>query len=75
MKPHKPSQHASNLKSGKRAERALKSVKFYMEQGSTNIGELITDLRHYCDTHQLDYGAADVISYQNYVGEVNDPCL
>ena len=74
MPPH-PYQHPENFKRGKRAKRAMKAVKFYVEDKDPNVRDILSDLRHYCDTHHIDFDDEDRVAYDNYVSETHDPCL
>ena len=36
-----------------------------------NVTDVLTDLRHYCDKHKLDFAKCDRMAYQHYLAERN----
>ena len=70
------SQHPDNVKRGERALVSLKAHPMFGEEpDEINIRDLLTDLRHYCDTQGLDFSDEDDAAQGNYFLEVNDPSL
>lgn len=63
-------QHPDNVKRGERAKLALMT---YFEE--MELRDLLTDLRHYCDTHGIDFSKEDRIAHDNYLSEIEDPTL
>jgi hypothetical protein len=54
----------------KRAERALVGA-YSLEEGErgANIVDILTDLRHYCTAHGIDFANADRIAGDHYFEE------
>lgn len=67
-------QHPDNVKRGERAAVALKTYTD-RQDGLDCVRDLLTDLRHYCDTHGLDFLSEDDAAQDNYDSEFNDPVL
>lgn len=67
-------QHPDNVKRGERAAVALKTYTD-RQDGLDCVRDLLADLRHYCDTHGINYGDEDDLAHENYLSEVNDPTL
>lgn len=55
-------------------KRATKALHEYAEcdcDKEANVTDLLTDLRHYCDEHGIDYAEQDKRAYAHYVAEKN----
>lgn len=65
-------QHPDNAK---RAERATKGLPVCERDREDNLRDLLTDLRHYCDTHGIDFWKQDSLARDNYLCELRDPTL
>ena len=70
------SQHPDNAKRGERAKAALQAHQYHIgEWDSDNVRDPLTDLRHYCDTQDVDFDNEDLIAYAHYQDELQDPTL
>lgn len=67
-------QHPNNAERGKRAAVALKTYT-NRQDGLDCVRDLLTDLRHYCDTYGIDFGYEDDVAHDNYLSELKDPTL
>lgn len=53
----------------KNAGDALKGYQRIEPDKEANLTDLLTDLRHYCDSQGLDFADADRRAYQHYLEE------
>ncbi len=64
----------SNPTNESRAAKAIQALSGY-DHGDdlhTNIVDLLSDLRHLCGLHGLDFGNLDRVAYQHYCAEIHN---
>lgn len=64
---------ANNKRRTKRIGRII--TNYRKREGSTApeaLTDILTDLRHYCDSKGLDFGALDQKAHEHYSGELHD---
>jgi hypothetical protein len=62
-----------NRARGKRAQKALRRAYGRSEvrlEPDCAVIDALTDLRHFCDTMQLDFGNCDRIAHDHYLSEL-----
>lgn len=50
---------------------SFKSTGIYANDPATNIVDILTDIRHFCDLRQINYEAVDRIASMHYDAETN----
>ncbi len=44
----------------------------YMDGPDALVRDLLADLRHYCDAHNIDFADEDRVGYHNYIEELEE---
>ena len=53
-------------------EMASKALTDYMDGPDALVRDLLADLRHYCDAHNIDFADEDRVGYHNYIEELEE---
>lgn len=61
-----------NEENKRRVTNAEGALRFYLKgdhDPTTAVCYLLSDLRHYCDAHRVDFAEQDGVAERNYVGQ------